>query len=426
MFKRGLIALLVGVVALGCWATLPEKAAAEDQKITIANFGALRFDPAVMITNARFFRKNRIEVDVIEVPDTKIYEEISKSLALGESTFDVVNVNHYWMADFIQAGFLTPIPDFPKDQWDSFSPAVGGAFAVGDKVYASPQWGNSRMLIYRKDMFAAAGLDPNKPPQTWDELVEYAKKLTIDKNNDGVVDQWGFYYAGGRPEFGLETYLQYLYASGGRMFDASGKCVVNSTEGVAALQFLADLRNKHKVVPQGVADYVEGDNWDAIINGISAMTVDEPQVLFNTVKQNGADKVGAAMYPVRDLNQPNWGGIAVLCGFAVNANSKNKEGAYKYAIYYGTYEAQKTEVVDEGNIACIPAVFDEPDVKKADIIGPYVDVLKASVGKSVAERWPRYKETEDIMAKAILGAILGQDTAQNVLDKAAKQVNALK
>ena len=425
MFKRIFFVALVIAVALGCFSMAPDQARAADPKITIANFGALRFDPAVMITNARFFRQYRIEVDVIEVPDTKIYEEISKSLALGESTFDVVNVNHYWMADFIQAGFLAPIPDYPKDQWDAFSPAVRGAFAADGKVYASPQWGNSRVLIYRKDYFKAAGLDPNKPPKTWDEVVEVAKKLTVDKNKDGVVDQWGFYYAGGRPEFGLETYLQYLYASGGRMYDAKGKCIVNSQEGIAALQFLVDLRNKYKVVPEGVADYTEGDNWTAIIDGISAMTIEEPMILFNTVKKNGVENVGAAMYPVRDPNNPNWGGIAVMCGFAVNANSKNKAEAAKYCINYGTYQAQKTEIVDEGNIATIPAVFDDPDVKKAGIIGPYVDVLKASVSKSIAERWPRYMETEEIMAKAILSAILGKESAKEALDKAAKQVNAL-
>jgi multiple sugar transport system substrate-binding protein len=425
MLKRVLLTTLVIAVAFGCLGMIPETATAAGEKITVANFGALRFDPAVMITNARFFRQHRIEVDVIEVPDTKIYEEISKSLALGETTFDVVNINHYWMADFIRAGFLAPIPDFPAAQWASFSPAVQIAFSKGGKKYASPQWGNSRVLIYRKDMFAAAGLDPNKPPKTWDEFVEYAKKLTIDKNKDGIIDQWGAFYAGGRPEFGMETYLQYLYASGGRMYDDNGKCVVNSDEGVAALEFLADLRNKHKVVPQGVGDYVEGDNWDAIINGITAMTIDEPMILFNTVKKNGADKVGAGMYPVRDLSNPNWGGIAVLCGFAINANSKNKEAAAKYAINYGTYEVQKTEIVDEGNIACIPAVFDDPAIKKAGLIGPYVDVLKASVSKSIAEQWPRYKETEDIMAKAILKTILGKKSAKKSLDSAAKLVNAL-
>jgi len=83
MLKRALLATLVIAMAFGCLGLVPEMATAAGEKITVANFGALRFDPAVMITNARFFRKYRIEVDVIEVPDTKIYEEISKSLALG-------------------------------------------------------------------------------------------------------------------------------------------------------------------------------------------------------------------------------------------------------------------------------------------------------------------------------------------------------
>ena len=70
MFKRVFFVALVIAVALGCLSMTPDSARAADPKITIANFGALRFDPAVMITNARFFRQNRIIVDVIEVPDT--------------------------------------------------------------------------------------------------------------------------------------------------------------------------------------------------------------------------------------------------------------------------------------------------------------------------------------------------------------------
>jgi ABC-type glycerol-3-phosphate transport system substrate-binding protein len=155
------------------------------------------------------------------------------------------------------------------------------------------------------------------------------------------------------------------------------------------------------------------------------MTVEEPQILFATVKKQGSENVGAAMYPVRDSAHPNWGGVAVLTAFAVNANSMNKEDAYKYSINYGGYEAQKTEIVDEGNISVIPAVFDDPDVKDADIIGPYVDVVKASVSKSIAEKWPNYKETENIIANAILSAILGRESAQEALDKAADDINKL-
>jgi ABC-type glycerol-3-phosphate transport system substrate-binding protein len=48
-------------------------------------------------------------------------------------------------------------------------------------------------LVYNKDHFRAAGLDPEKPPATWEQLREYANKLTIDKDGDGNSDQYGFY-----------------------------------------------------------------------------------------------------------------------------------------------------------------------------------------------------------------------------------------
>ena len=54
-----------------------------------------------------------------------------------------------------------------------------------ETLYSLPMEATNLALLYNKNMFKKAGLDPNHPPQTWEELKSYAKKLTIDKNNDG-------------------------------------------------------------------------------------------------------------------------------------------------------------------------------------------------------------------------------------------------
>ncbi|HEX7588333.1 MAG TPA: extracellular solute-binding protein, partial [Anaerolineae bacterium] len=61
----------------------------------------------------------------------------------------------------------------------------------GDKIISMPYNNSIPVLYYNKDLFTAAGLDPNKPPATWDDLVKAAQALTKDTNADGKIDQWG-------------------------------------------------------------------------------------------------------------------------------------------------------------------------------------------------------------------------------------------
>lgn len=92
----------------------------------------------------------------------------------------------------------------PAAAFDDLADNVKGFVTVGDRQYAYP-WNvePSTVLFYRKDLYEAAGLDPNKPPKTWEELREYSKKLTKDKvfgistaqvAGDLLWSSWGLQY----------------------------------------------------------------------------------------------------------------------------------------------------------------------------------------------------------------------------------------
>ncbi|NVM25900.1 MAG: ABC transporter substrate-binding protein, partial [Desulfobacterales bacterium] len=104
---------------------------------------------------------------------------------------------------------------------------------------------SNSLLYYNADMFREVGLDPDRPPKTWEELVAYAKKLTRDMDGDGKIDKWGL---------GTHTTTNYfLYAlilqNGGRLFDSEGNPAFTSQEAVEACQFWSDLVHKYKVMP---------------------------------------------------------------------------------------------------------------------------------------------------------------------------------
>jgi sn-glycerol 3-phosphate transport system substrate-binding protein len=113
------------------------------------------------------------------------------------------------------------------------------------KVYGLPFQRSTPVMYYNKDAFAAAGLDPEKPPLTWDELINVAQKLTTREG--GRTTRWGI-------ELPLEAFNWFYYAltysNGGATLSADGtKVLWDQPKNIEALQFWYDLVNKYNVTP---------------------------------------------------------------------------------------------------------------------------------------------------------------------------------
>ncbi len=114
---------------------------------------------------------------------------------------------------------------------------------------------HTRVVAYRRDLFQEVGLDPDCPPQTLDELVAYAQRLTRDLDGDGNPDQWGLGMYFGPSRATIEIYFAPLvWHFGGSLWDEEcKKAVFADSAGVRAARFLADLIHVHKVTPTWVA-----------------------------------------------------------------------------------------------------------------------------------------------------------------------------
>jgi len=128
---------------------------------------------------------------------------------------------------------------------DRFWPSMLLNCGYNGKVYGVPFQRSTPVMYYNKDAFAAAGLDPEKPPQTWGELIGAAQKLTV---RDGErITRWGV-------ELPLEAfdwfYYALTYSNGGQTLSADGtKVLWDQPKNIEALQFWYDLVNKYKVTP---------------------------------------------------------------------------------------------------------------------------------------------------------------------------------
>ena len=205
-------------------------------------------------------RADRAIVDAFEKAHPDIRLESAQGLQIGgpaaESNLllafaggtapDVVYVNFRTSASYAQQGFLLPLDDELRQD-----PAVLARInptllpilkdAGRGHIYSIPYLAVVQALYYRKDLFQAAGLDPDKPPTTWDEFYDDAQKLT-----DQPKGVWGFEF---EQDFGNTAYywVNFLWQAGGEVVkrDPQGKwaAAFNTPQGVTALQFYNKLMN---------------------------------------------------------------------------------------------------------------------------------------------------------------------------------------
>ncbi|MFN3284218.1 MAG: extracellular solute-binding protein, partial [Pseudothermotoga sp.] len=119
-----------------------------------------------------------------------------------------------WVPTFAEKGWLEPMEEQIK-KWEGTPqiwPNLWPTVTYKGIRYGLPWYTDCRLLLYNKTMFEQAGLDPNNPPKTWDELLAAAQKITDAKNRI-----YGYGVSGTKTEHTTLGYMMFLYAAGGKL-----------------------------------------------------------------------------------------------------------------------------------------------------------------------------------------------------------------
>ena len=161
-------------------------------KLVWFNGGTIDGDPATLEGLLAFKKATGIDVEIVEIPGETYAEQLLRTLALQESTYDVLDAS-YMLPQWAANGWILEmddvIPDALKEQWD---PGFRNYVTYEGKYYAVPHYNQASVIAVRTDLLANAGIE--KLPETWAELLDAAQKLTVDSNGDGVPEQYGFVY----------------------------------------------------------------------------------------------------------------------------------------------------------------------------------------------------------------------------------------
>lgn len=331
---------------------------------------------------------------------------------------DVLTVGGIWTAPLVAKKALRPLDPY-LGQWsdkDQFYPSMLEDAAYEGKTYAVPVYADVRTVAYRKDFFTEAGLDPAKPPKSWDDYKGYAAKLVKTKGKD-IVRQgadWSL-----DTSIGLQqAYAQLILQAGGTYYTQDGKGNFASDQGERALTYLVSF------FKEGLSsvNYVQKPTApQKLVSGTTAMQFVNMGVLQNA-KTNDAKveplilagdplAVDASAKPITS---------AWINKFAISADSKNPDAAWKWLQY----------IAAKVNLEKLDAQYGLLPPRKDLTSAAYLDgVPKGFITASdyVVPQPPNTHmlEIAQVINKELQSAVRLQTTVPQTLEAIDKQINDL-
>ena len=410
--KRARIILTAGVV-LALVLTLSACGPKAPKKLTWWTLQQSAMDIQTAQQNAvkDFEKQFNATVEVTSFPYVELRDKMLTAVAGGQGP-DLLLLDQIWVAQYAAAKYVIPITDKMQGSGIKAADYFPGAWGAGSylgQIYAIPfDVGVWALMYYNKDMFKKAGLDPEKPPVTWDEFLTVGKKLTHGNQYGTAV--W----------LGTGDALQcmtdaFTFSGGGKIISDDGKkALFNSPAGVAALNFWKACA---AISPPGTVGRDEEQSFKLFTSG---------QVGMFFYGEWGQDTIAVRApnlnYGVANLPKPAGGqSIGTFGGFNIGISAKcaNKDLAWEFVKYITKQDVdQKAAMLTPANKAAAVPYLKEKR-KYDDVI--YTQLTNALFRPSV----PNYPEIADVQHTATGKILLGQMSTQAALDEAAKAVDAL-
>ena len=328
------------------------------------------------------------------------------------------------MFTLLDEDLILPFDDFVKTDADrewlnSFYPSFMENSQTGGKTYGIPFQRSTPVLYYNKDAFKEAGLDPNMPPATWDEMVEMGQKL-VKKDANGEVERYGVRIpSSGFPYWlfqGLTTQNDVILAN-----SDGNQTNFDDPKVVEALEYLIALSKDHGVMAEGIIEW--GATPKAFFEGQTAMMWTTTGNLTN-VRNNAPFDFGVAMLPANERRgAPTGGG-----NFYMFKGSSDAElaASFDFIKWITAPEQAAKWTIATGYVAPRPATWDTPEMKAYVADFPPALVARDQLEHAVAElsTYENQRVTR-IFNDALEAAITGVKEPAAALKDAQQQADAI-
>lgn len=349
------------------------------------------------------------------------YGELQARVAtdrMADDPPDVYLLPAWWVGNLVETGITsTPPMEIIEFVKENCPPSVIDTVTYNDQIWGIPMDNNPTLLIVKKAALEEAGFD--RPPETLNELYEYAGKMT-KRDADGNVTQYGFSEWVGNLNNQFLPFMSFLFSNGGSMWDPeTGLSAFNKPEGVEILQLWMKMIDDGIFNPElTYADWYEGrvamtvlPNWVRYY----LLTYNDPQAYMSAPMPHGqGEESGAITY--------SWFAFA-------NANSEHQQEAWEFCYWYNKpRDGEPSYAADFyfSNWGVIPASY--PDLEalseefQTDFMAAFV---KSHEYAQAPLAPPSYNEIVEILNTEIQKAWFKEKSPKQALDDAAREADAL-
>ena len=336
---------------------------------------------------------------------------------------DVMNTHSNFAAEFGEAGFYYPINKFPDfeqvKEW--YIPHLFESTRYKDNYYGLPSSAIAFVLCCNKELFDREGI---KPPKTWSQFREAAKRLTKDTNGDGQIDQYGLVLMGGdKGGFAYRT-IPFFFKAGADVMSEDLKTIkFNSPQGVAALKLFADMYQIDHSITPGFLAYGHSETNDLVSGDRAAMSIEGPWFRGMVSDKKPGKDIYVVAVPVPDDMIDQYETAPTLQDmvmYSINARSKHLNEAWELLKYLRNEEADMFWITqDLGATATTRKALESQEAKSVPDIQLYVNELNH------ARPWPPHPKmiaiASNVFTPYCQKAIVGELSPKAALDQAAQE-----
>lgn len=364
------------------------------------------------------FEKRHPDVDVVieQFPGSSLKDyEIKLRLrySSGQSP-DLFFIQADLLSELVSLGLVEEAPSFIETlvREESRDAPIRKAPYFAGTCYGMTASASPTVLYYNREMFREAGLDPDRPPRTWDELLEYAEKLTVRDENGNVTRAGLSLRKRGFKPGTADKWFTFLFSAGGTAFTEGGQhAAFNSSAGREALEFY------EKILFEKHLDSIDlqGDQ-QGFGREKAAMFIREVHVVRWLQKNYPELNFDVATLPRQDTSLS--AGIPYV--WTVSDQSAHPEEAWRFIEFLMSKEAYSRYAEIGGVVPVTKSVAEMPKFSE----DPYLKTfLKQKI--KAPETFPRLGRAQSILGAYIERFTYGRMGVDETLRGAERDVEAL-
>ena len=341
---------------------------------------------ATIVAGPAFTDATGIKLRYTRIAPSDNYAKLMLDLSSGTNAYDVAAFVYQWKQDIAPymadlSALNSDVPGSADLALDDYAPTLLDIYGKsGGKLIGLPIVGDVSFFVWNKELYRAAGLDPETPPTSWDQVAANGKAAM----KDGI---YGYALPAGKTPQCYVTWTLLFHAMGGQ-YMKDGQPDLGSPAGVRAMQAMAELLQP--VAPPGNLTWDYNEVVGSFSGGRAAQAVMWPGG-FSTL----ADPAKSAVAGKFGLAQPPGGALLGGTSIGINAKAKNPEAARLYLAWLTSRDVVARTAMG-GTPPARLSVLSNPDVVARY---PYMPaVRKAMLGETFG--YIPVKEAEQVLLLA--------------------------